>query len=151
VTNGFAVVLEPFPLGSPNTDLTAPVVSTSAGAGAGPSDGAVLVASRTAAAKPPAEAPQGAHVTGPLIPPPRWGNVTGAFGGGPLLVRNGKAVFHTSENFAADQLAARDARAAIGQLGDGSVILVAVDGGQPGYSAGMTTYDLAQTMARLGA
>ena len=31
------------------------------------------------------------------------------------------------------------------------MILVAVDGGQPGYSVGMTTYELAQTMARLGA
>jgi hypothetical protein len=72
-------------------------------------------------------------------------------GGGPLLVRNGKAVFHTTEKFATDQLAARDARAAVGQLEDGRIILVAVDGGQPGYSTGMTTYDLAQTMARLGA
>src|SRR5262249_60489163 len=151
VTKGFAVVLEPFPLGSPNTDLTAPVVSTSTGPVTVPADGAVLVASGTDAAKLQAEAQQGANVTVRLILPPSWGSVTGAFGGGPLLVRNGKAVFHTSENFAADQLAARDARAAIGQLGDGSVILVAVDGGQPGYSAGMTNYDLAQTMARLGA
>ena len=31
------------------------------------------------------------------------------------------------------------------------MILVAVDGGRPGYSVGMTTYELAQTMARLGA
>ena len=42
-------------------------------------------------------------------------------------------------------------RAAVGQLADGRIILVAVDGGQPGYSVGMTTYELAQTMARLGA
>src|SRR5204862_172670 len=96
-------------------------------------------------------ATQDATVTVRLILPPIWGTVTGALGGGPLLVRNGKAVFHTSENFAADQLAARDARAAVGQLDDGGVILVAVDGGQPGYSTGMTTYDLAQTMAQLGA
>jgi Phosphodiester glycosidase/FlgD Ig-like domain len=151
VTNGFAVVLQPFPLGSPNTDLTAPVASTSAGPVTVPPEGAVLLASGADAAKLQAETAEGANVTVRLILPPSWGTVTGAFGGGPLLVRNGKAVFHTSENFAADQLAARDARAAVGQLADGSVILVAVDGGQPGYSAGMTTYDLAQTMARLGA
>jgi hypothetical protein len=151
VENGFAVVLQPFPLPAPNTDLTAPVASTSAGPVAVPLDGAVLLASGTDAAKLQAEAQQGANVTVRLILPPSWGTVTNAFGGGPLLVRNGKAVFHTSENFAADQLASRDARAAVGQLGDGRVILVAVDGGQPGYSAGMTTYDLAQTMARLGA
>jgi hypothetical protein len=151
VENGFAVVLEPFPLPAPNSDLTAPVASTSAGPVAVPSDGAVLLATGTDASKLQAEAEQGANVTVRLILPPSFGTVTGAFGGGPLLVRNGKAVFHTSENFAADQLASRDARAAVGQLGDGRVILVAVDGSQPGYSAGMTTYDLAQTMARLGA
>ena len=151
VENGFAVVLQPFPLPAPNTDLTAPVAQTSAGPVTVPSDGAVLLASGTDAAKLQAEAEQGSNVTVRLILPPGLGTVTGAFGGGPLLVRNGKAVFHTSENFAANQLASRDARAAVGQLGDGRVILVAVDGGQPGYSAGMTTYDLAQTMARLGA
>jgi hypothetical protein len=127
---------------------------TSAWAGATPAVAngfAVLLASGTDAAKLQAEAQQGANVTVRLILPPSWGNVTGALGGGPLLVRNGKAVFHTSENFAAEPLAARDARAAVGQLGDGRVILVAVDGAQPGYSAGMTTYDLAQAMARLGA
>src|SRR5262249_4323551 len=128
VTNGFAVVLQPFPVASPNTDLTAPVVSTSAGAVTVPPDGAVLLASGTDAAKLQDEAAQGANVTVRLILPPSWGTVMASFGGGPLLVRNGKAVFHTSENFAADQLAARDARAAVGRLADGSVILVAVDG-----------------------
>ena len=151
VQNGFAVVLQPFPPSSPNTDLAAPVASTSAEPVAVPPDGAVLLASGTDASKLQAEAQQGANVTVRLILPPSWGTVTGALGGGPLLVRTGKAVFHTGENFAADQLAARDARAAVGQLGDGRVILVAIDGGQPGYSGGMTTYDLAQTMARLGA
>jgi hypothetical protein len=60
-------------------------------------------------------------------------------------------VFRTTENFDADELMSRDARAGIGQLADGRVILVAVDGGRPGYSVGMTTYELAQTMVRLGA
>lgn len=151
VAGGYAVVLEPFPVPAPNTDLTAPVVTTSDAPVAVPGDGAVLLASGSDAAKLQAEAAQGASVTVRLILPPSFGNVTGALGGGPLLVRGGKAVFHTSENFATDQLAARDARAAVGQLDDGRVILVAVDGQQPGYSTGMTTYDLAQTMARLGA
>jgi hypothetical protein len=77
--------------------------------------------------------------------------VVSALGGGPLLVKGGKAVFHTSENFRSSDLISRDARAAVGQLADGRVILVAVDGGRPGYSVGMTTYELAQTMVRLGA
>jgi hypothetical protein len=151
VANGFAVVLEPFPAPAPNTDLSAPVASTANAPVVIPADGAVLLASGTDAAKLQAEAAQGADVTVRLILPPSWGTVTGALGGGPLLVRNGRAVFHTSENFASDQLAARDARAAVGQLEDGRILLVVVDGGQPGYSTGMTTYDLAQAMARLGA
>jgi hypothetical protein len=151
VANGAAVVLAPFPAPAPNTDLTAPVVSTATGPIAIPPDGAVLLATGADAPKLQSEAPAGSNVTVRLILPPSLGSVSAAFGGGPLLVRNGKAVFHTSESFATSQLASRDARAAVGQLADGRVILVAADGGQPGYSTGMTTYDLAQTMARLGA
>ena len=111
----------------------------------------MLVATGAAAAKLPEEAPADSQVTVRLILPPSWGSVVSAVGGGPLLVRGSKVVFHTSENFLAADLTARDARAAVGQLADGRVILVAVDGGRPGYSVGMTTYELAQTMARLGA
>jgi hypothetical protein len=39
----------------------------------------------------------------------------------------------------------------VGQLADGRIVLVAVDGDQPGYSAGMTSFELAQTLQRLGA
>jgi hypothetical protein len=38
----------------------------------------------------------------------------------------------------------------VGQRADGRVLLVTVDGDQPGYSVGMTTFELALTMARLG-
>src|SRR5262249_20312823 len=34
---------------------------------------------------------------------------------------------------------------------DGRIILVAADGGQPGFSIGLSTFELAQAMARLGA
>ena len=78
-------------------------------------------------------------------------HVTSALGGGPLLVRNHKAVFKTSENFASDQLALRDARAGIGQLDDGRVLLVAVDGGAARLQRRDDAYELAQTMVRLGA
>ncbi len=150
--NAVGVVLQPFPAVNVNTDLTAPVtLSVEGGATAIPPDGAVLVASGAAAAKLPEEAPADSQVTVRLILPPSWGSVVSAVGGGPLLVRDGKVVFHTSESFLATDLTARDARAAVGQLADGRVILVAVDGGRPGYSVGMTTYELAQTMARLRA
>jgi hypothetical protein len=151
IATAAAVVLEPFPVPAPNTDLTATVTTVGTGATVIPPDGAVLVSTGAEAANLQAETASGSDITIRLILPSSWATVTDALGGGPLLVRNGNAVFHTSENFASDQLAQRDARAAVGQLADGRIILVAVDGGQPGYSVGMTTYELAQTMARLGA
>jgi hypothetical protein len=151
VANGAAAVLEPFPVPMPNSELTGPVVAVSSDPVQIPADGAVLLATGSDAAKLQSEAPEGQSVTVRLILPPSLGTVTGAFGGGPLLVRNGRAVFRTSEKFKVGQLVGRQARAAVGQLADGRVILVAVDGGQPGYSVGMTAYELAQAMVRLGA
>jgi hypothetical protein len=111
----------------------------------------VLVSVGAEAAKLAAEAPEGTPVTTRLILPSSWSEVTTALGGGPLLVRNGKAVFRNTENFDAETLMSRDARAGVGQLVDGRVLFVTVDGGQPGWSTGMTTYELALAMVRLGA
>ncbi len=149
--NATSVVLQLFPAAAPNTDLVATVASNGSGSVTIPADGAVLVATGAEAAKLANEAPVGTQVTSRLILPTAWADVTAAIGGGPLLVRNHRPVFRTTENFTASELMSRDARAGIGQLDDGRLILVAVDGGQPGYSVGMTTYELAQTMARLGA
>jgi hypothetical protein len=146
------LVLEPFPAAIPGGDLHAPVVAVGAGGGESiPADGAILQATGPAAAALHAEAAPGTAVTLRLILSPAWTGVTSALGGGPILVRAGKAVFRSGEDFTSDQVSGRDARAAVGQLADGRVILVAVDGAQPGYSVGMTSFELAQTMARLGA
>ncbi len=150
--SGAAVVIEPFPAATFNTDVTGPVTAVAdPGAIPIPADGAVLVATGASAAKLQAEAPQGQSVTVRITMPTAWSNVVTGLGGGPSLVKNGKAVFHTSENFDATALTNRDARSAVGQLSDGRVILVTVDGGRPGHSIGMTTYELAQEMAKLGA
>jgi len=69
----------------------------------------------------------------------------------PVLVKNGKPVFRSLEDFTNDQVSRRDPRAGVGQLADGRIVLVAVDGDQPGYSVGLTAFELAQTMAQLGA
>jgi hypothetical protein len=153
VANSTAVVLEPFPTAQVNTDLTATVsaVPDTTAPVPIPPDGAVLLASGTAAAKLTAEAPTGTMVTTRLILPAVWGSVTSALGGGPLLVKGGHAVFHTTESLDPGELAVQDARAAVGQTADGHVLLVTVDGGNPGASVGMTNYDLAQTMVSLGA
>src|SRR5207253_3876286 len=80
-----------------------------------------------------------------------WANVTDAVGGGPIIVRNGKPVFRSFELFTAAQLAARNPRTGVGQTADGRILLVAVDGRQPGYSTGLTNFELALLMMRLGA
>src|SRR5256714_6420870 len=146
-------VLEPFPAAMPNLDLAAKVTATAVGGGTViPPDGAVVMAAgATLAATLQAEAPVGTPLTTRLILQPAWTGVVSALGGGPVLVRNGKPVFRSLEDFTNDQVSQRDPRAGVGQLADGRIILVAVDGSQPGYSVGLTSFELAQTLARLGA
>jgi hypothetical protein len=45
----------------------------------------------------------------------------------------------------------RHSRTAVGVTGDGRLLLVVVDGRQPGYSRGMTLRELAELLRRLGA
>jgi exopolysaccharide biosynthesis protein len=151
VAGAAEVVLQPFANPRPNEDLRAPVVAVGTGGGERiPADGAVLMATGANAAHLQTEAPVGTTVTSRLILQPAWTGVTAAVGGGPVLVRNRKPVFHTNEDFTNDQVTSRAPRAAVGQLADGRVVLVAVDGGQPGYSVGLTGYELAQALVSLG-
>ena len=155
VANSSEVVLEPFPATAPNTDLTGTATALASGGGTPiPPDGVVLMSVGSISAKLPTvqgDCPVGTVVTLHFVLPTDWQNIVDAIGGGPVLVRSGKPVFDSGESFISDQLTERDARAGVGQLSDGRVILVAVDGEQPGYSTGMTTYELAQEMAQLGA
>jgi hypothetical protein len=144
-------VIQPFPPTVPNGELTGNVTIHSQGGNSGiPPDGAVLVARGTAVPRLLAEAPVGTPVAVRLQITPDWTDVQHAVGGGPVLVRDGKPVFRHFELFTPSQLA-RNPRTAIGQQADGRVLLVVVDGRQPGYSAGMTNFELAQAMVRLGA
>jgi hypothetical protein len=129
------------------------VVETRVGGGAVPIPigGAVLVARGPAAAALTAEAPVGGTATVRLIFRPDWPGVVAAIGGGPQIVRNGAPVFRAGEAFTSSQLSPRSPRTGIGQLADGRIVLVAVDGRQPGYSVGMTNFELAQALVRLGA
>ncbi len=117
-----------------------------------PSGGAVLVARGTqSAAQLRAEAPVGQQIEAVVSLSAGWGGLTSAIGGGPLLVKDGKPVFHANESFDARRLNGRQSRAAIGQLADGRIVLVAVEGTSPAYSIGMSTYELAVELSRLGA
>jgi hypothetical protein len=152
LAGSFAVVLAPFSSATPNADLLAPVTTTSQNGPVTIGPGmAVLVARGAAATKLQAEAQPGTTVTLRLILQPDWSTVADAIGGGPLLVRDGAPVYRSNEAFTTSQLVPRGPRSAVGQRADGGVLLVTTDGRQPGYSVGMTNFELAQTLVRLGA
>jgi hypothetical protein len=85
-----------------------------------------------------------------LILKPDWSQIVDGIGGGPLLVAAGVADFRPADLFPTADLLARGPRSAIGQRADGSIVMVTVDGGRPGTSVGMTSFELAQAMVRLG-
>ena len=116
-----------------------------------PPGGAVLVSRGAQAPHLTAEAPVGTTVEVRLALTPDWSGMSGAIGGGPLLVSGGKPVFRAKESFGDKVLGTRTSRSAVGQLPDGRVLLVTVEGGSVAYSSGMSSYDLAVTLARLGA
>ncbi|HKB19587.1 MAG TPA: phosphodiester glycosidase family protein, partial [Gaiellaceae bacterium] len=146
------VVLEPFPPAAPATDLvgTSGLVKTGGGTTI-PRDGAVLVARGSAANRLASEAALGQQVLVKLVLRPAWGAVVDAIGGGPVIVRNGQPVYQALEDFSPSQIFSRDPRTGVGQLADGRLVFVAVDGRQRGYSIGVTNFELAQILVRLGA
>jgi hypothetical protein len=148
-----AAILFPFPAATPEIGLAAPIVESrpEGGAVAIPPGGAVLVARGAQATALRAEALAGGTTTITLGLRPSWPNVVGAIGGGPQIVRNGAPIFRAGEVFTTTQLGPRAPRSAVGQLRDGRIVLVAVDGRQPGYSIGLTNFELAQALVRLGA
>ena len=140
----------PATLGAPLDGVVARVAT--GGPTAIPAHGAVLVArGAQSVAQLKAEAPVGQQIEVMLTLSPDWSSFAGAIGGGPLLVRNGRPIFHAGESFQARQLNTRQPRGAIGQLADGSIVLVAVEGSKPSYSIGMSSYELAVELSRLGA
>ena len=150
----FEVVLQSFPPAVPGTDMTGVVTSTHSGGGLPiPKNGAVLLSRGSQVAKLQAEAIPGTPILTRLILQPDWlaTGVTDALGGGPLIVRNGKPVWTAGEDFLPSQLGPRNPRTAVGQRRDGKIVLLAVDGRRRGFSVGMTNWELAQAMVRLGA
>ena len=149
----FAVILFPFPAATPDVDLVAPVVEALSGATPVPIPlgGAVLVARGSSATTLQTEAPAGATAAVRLSLRPAWPGIVAAIGGGPQIVRSGAPVFSAGEAFTTRQLGPAAPRTGVGQLRDGRVVLVAVDGRQSGYSVGLTNFELAQALVRLGA
>lgn len=150
-SGGAQAILQPFPPTAPNAPLTSTVVAfVSGGNQPIPPGGAVLVSRGNQANFLATEAPVGGNVTILLALTPPWSNVTEALGGGPIVVREGKPVFRSFEGFTSAQLAQRHPRSGVGQTADGRIVLAAIDGRQPGYSTGLTNFELALAMMRLG-
>ena len=147
------VVLSSFPPAQVGQDIKGTVSQVTAGGGTPiPPGGAVLVARGTDyATQLQTEAPVAQQVTVHLTLTPDWSGLAGAIGGGPLLVQNGKAVFSNGETFRPGFLQSRSARGAIGQLADRRIVLVSVEAATPAYSVGLSSYDLARELVKLGA
>jgi flagellar hook assembly protein FlgD len=145
-------VIQSLPQTRPNTVVRGLVTQVVAQGGTPiPPGGAVLVSRGAQAPHLTAEAPAGTTVELRLTLTPNWSAMAYAIGGGPALVTGGKAVFRTNEAFGDPILNTRGARSAVGQLSDGRILLVTVEGDSAAYSVGMTNYELAVAMQLLGA
>ena len=152
VIHGVAAVLEPLAPTVPFKDLTATVTTlVSNGPVLIPRDGAVLAARGTAANTLQIEAQPGGQLTLRFALPRTWATVTDAVGGGPALVKDGKPIAQSGESLTPVQLNGRDPRTAIGQRADGGLVIVAADGREPGWSIGISNWDLALPLIRYGA
>jgi hypothetical protein len=146
------VTLQPFPPAAPNTELLGTVEALKTGGGTPiPPDGGVLVGRGTSAARLEEESVVGGSMIVQLTLRPQWGGIVDAIGAGPVIVRDGQPVFRALEDLTPSQILPPDPRTGVGQLADGRIVMVAVDGRQPGYSTGLTNFELAQTLVRLGA
>jgi hypothetical protein len=151
VTGTVEATLSAFPSATPRGDLSGLVSQVKPNGGTPiPPNGAVLVARGAQGPRLAAEAPVGQTVTVRLTLRPDWSTVADALGGGPLIVRGGKPVFRAQEEFSTYQLSLRHPRSAVGQTADGRIVMLAVDGRQPGYSVGMTNFELALALMRFG-
>jgi hypothetical protein len=147
-------VLQSFPPAVPGGELSGVVSFQDTGGGTPiPRNGAVLLARGSQVSKLQLEATPGTQVLTRLILSPDWlaAGVTDAIGGGPMIVRNGRPIWAAGEDFLPSQLGPRNPRTAVGQRRDGKIVLVAIDGRRRGYSVGVTNFELAQAMVRLGA
>lgn len=146
-------IVVPFPALTASGELRGQVVQVNSSGGGTPipANGAVLVGRGGMGSRLAQEAGPGVNVNVRLIPNPPWpGPVADAIGGGPQLVRNGRPLFRAAEEFSTDLLSLRQARAAVGQRRDGGIVMLAVDGDLGGHSVGLTNFELAQALVRLG-
>lgn len=151
VPGSVEVVLSGFPPALLNGTLTGRVTAVRRHGGTlVPARGAVIQTRGFWRGRLLAEAPVGTQITVQLRIPGFPTDAADGVGGGPLLVRDGNPVRQADEGFTLSHLNGRHPRTAVGQLGDGRLMFVVADG-RSSASRGLTNWELAQQMARLGA
>ena len=84
-----------------------------------------------------------------------WTDVQSAISAGPTLIKGGKIVFsdRSDERFTPynEELGGFEPRSAAGVTDGGELLLVTVDGRQPGHSVGLSVLETARLMLALGA
>jgi exopolysaccharide biosynthesis protein len=129
------------------------------GSSAIPADGYVISATGKSREWLKAKVRKGSSVTfswrlNPIEPDnnTNWRRAYSMLGGGPQLIKAGKvAITDKQEKMAAGFATDRHPRTAIAKLASGELLLVTVDGRQPGVSMGMSLYMLADLLRELGA
>lgn len=150
VPGSVEVVLSGFPPALVNGTLTGRVTAVRRHGGTlVPARGAVIQTRGFWRGRLLTEAPVGTQITVQLRIPGFPNDAADGIGGGPLLVRDGNPVQQADEQFTLSHLNGRHPRTAVGQLGDGRLIFVVADG-RSAASRGLTNWELAQQMARLG-
>jgi hypothetical protein len=130
--------------------LTGTVVATTARGGSPLGPGQVVLTGVGTAARPIASLAPGTRVTMSLAVRGLPAGTPDAIGGGPELVRDGRAIPSAGEGFSRAQTDSATARTAVGQTAAGTVLLVTNEG--PGLGArGRTVAQQAGLMASLGA
>jgi Phosphodiester glycosidase len=82
----------------------------------------------------------------------KWQRARSILGAGPQLIKNGKIeITNVRENITAAFVNDGHPRTAIAKLASGRLLLITVDGRQPGESVGMSLPTLAQLLLQLGA
>jgi len=148
---GLSAILRPFPPTTPYKDLVGTVASyVSDTSVAIPRDGAVLIARGSTVPDLQSDGPVDGQITVRIALQPDWAMMTDAVSGGPTLVKNGQPIANAHEALTPVQLNGRDPRTAIGQRPDGTIVMVAADGREPGWSVGISNWDLALTLIRYG-
>lgn len=135
----------------PITRAVVVAVDTSAAGVSPPTDGVVVAGRGSAAGFLQARLAPGDTVAWHLGFEGAPGAVRELVGGFPHLLRGGESVLEGTPGLRAPFADVRHPRAAVALRPDGTVLLLAVDGRQPAYSAGMTLSELRDLLRELGA